>query len=500
MPGFTETPRVSDSLSVRVPAMFAGFALLMCLLAVQQTFAANFVVNQSGDAGDLTCDATCTLRDAVDDANAPAATNDTISFAAGLTTINLTSQIFIDNAGTLTIMGNGANALTIDGGAGTNRIFLVNSAIVTIRGVTMSGGGGGNGNSGMAVQAAGGTITLEEVVVQNNAGENNNFGAVFFFNGTNHRIVNSTFTANNNFVGCAAIYTESTTLTILNTTISGNSSPGGSGGAICFSNTTGTIRNTTISGNTAGSGFGGGGIYIQSGATVDLGNTIVAGNSASTGPDLSINGNGTTSVFTTSGGNLIGNNSGGGASVTFPTGNANANGDKVGTTGSVINPLLDALANNGGTTPTRALLPRSPALDSGINALATAAGLTSDQRGSPRIRDGNGDTVATVDSGAFEQQVSTAAMVSIGGRVMTETGRGITGVVVTMIDSGGNVRTTVSAAGGRYRFETVEASSTYIITATGKRFTFRQAAQVVNVDDETDEINFIANPTKRFGT
>lgn len=336
--------------------------------------------------------------------------------------------------------------------------------------------------------------------MQNNAGENGNFGSIFFFRGTNHRIVNSTFTGNNNFVAYGAFYAVETTLTVLNTTVSGNLSPGGSAGAVGFSDTTGTVRNTTISGNTSGGSFGGGGIYIQGSATVDLGNTIVAGNSASTGPDLYRNSS--TSIFTTSGGNLIGNNSGNAANpntTAFPTGNPNANGDKVGTTGSVIDPMLGTLQNNGGTTPTRALLAGSPAIDMGLNSLASGAGLTTDQRGLTRIVDGNNDTVATIDIGAYEAQFApTAATVSIGGRVMTETGRGITGVVVTITDLGGNVRTTVSAAGGYYRFETVEAGSTYIITATGKRFTFSRASQTLNVTDETDEVNFIANPVKRF--
>lgn len=136
--------------------------LMVCLLAFvftfqAQTFAVDFSVNLTGDAGDFTCDATCTLRDAIDDANA-AVTDDTISFAAGITNITLsTNQIDINNAGTLTINGSGANVLTIDGGAGMNRIFLVNSATVTIRGVTLTGG---NGN-GAAVRVNDGMLILE---------------------------------------------------------------------------------------------------------------------------------------------------------------------------------------------------------------------------------------------------------------------------------------------------------------------------------------------------
>ncbi len=390
---------------------FLSVCLLTLLFTLStQTFAVDFTVNQAGDAGDLTCDATCTLRDAVDDTNA-AATNDTISFAAGLTTITLTDQILINNGGTLTITGPGANVLTIDGGAGRNRIFQTGSATVTIRGVTLSGGN----NKGAAVLANSGTLILEEVVVQNNAGDGS-VGAVAFNGGTNHRIANSTISGNTLFNDCAAIYALNTSLTVVNTTVSGNSTDasGFGTGAICIDGISmATFRNTTISGNTAGgTGFLGGGGIFNANSTVDLGNTIVAGNTAANpGPDLYRFSS--RSTFTTSGGNLIGDNSGNPSepnTVTFPTGNPNANGDKVGTGGSVINPLLGPLQNNGGPTPTRALLVGSPAVDAGLNALAVdpfnGTALAFDQRGTgfPRIRDGNGDGTAIVDIGAVELQ------------------------------------------------------------------------------------------------
>jgi hypothetical protein len=480
---------------------FALFFLLFIYLTATQTFAVDFPVNQAGDAGDLTCDATCTLRDAVDDANA-AASDDTISFAAGITNITLVnSQITINNAGTLSINGTGANVLTIDGGAGTNRIFFVDGATVTIQGVTLSGGNG----SGAAVYARLGTLVLESVLVQNNPG-GFSFGAVRFESGTNHRISNSTISNNTGGADCAAFYAQvAAALTVVNTTVSGNSTSGSGTGAICIlGSSTATFRNTTISGNTAnGTGpNGGGGIYIQDTATVNLGNTIVAGNSAPNGPDLYRQSSATT--FTTSGGNLIGDNSGNASApntTAFPTGNPNLNGDKVGTTGGVINPLLAALSNNGGTTPTRALLAGSPALDSGVNSLATEP---FDQRGAGflRIRDGNNDSTATVDIGAYEAQTApttpTAATVSVGGRIMTTSGKGIGNVAVTMTDSAGNVRTTVSAESGSYRFDEVEVGETYILSVRGKRYTFNQSSQVMNINEETSDINFIGYSQKTF--
>ncbi|MBK8022884.1 MAG: hypothetical protein IPK19_15995 [Chloroflexi bacterium] len=67
-----------------------------------------------------------------------------------------------------------------------------------------------------------------------------------------------------------------------------------------------------------------------------------------------------------------------------------------GADGQNTNPLLDVLADNGGPTETHALLPGSPAINSGNNAKAqdhTGATLTTDQRGSGFLRINN----ATVD-------------------------------------------------------------------------------------------------------
>ncbi|HVG42459.1 MAG TPA: hypothetical protein VM888_12670, partial [Chitinophagaceae bacterium] len=74
---------------------------------------------------------------------------------------------------------------------------------------------------------------------------------------------------------------------------------------------------------------------------------------------------------------------------------------------------------------------------------------------------------------------------------------GITGVSLSLTDSEGNTRTTVSTSGGYYQFTDVQVGETYIISATGKRFTFSQPVQVLNVNEETNEINFVASSDKR---
>jgi hypothetical protein len=94
---------------------------------------------------------------------------------------------------------------------------------------------------------------------------------------------------------------------------------------------------------------------------------------------------------------------------------------------------------------------------------------------------------------AIQVQAPTAASVTVGGRVITSRGRGIRNVVVTMTDSNGNTRTATSSSFGYYRFTDVPAGETYIFTARGKRFSFRQNSQVHSIVEDIDDINFVAS-------
>ena len=167
---------------------------------------------------------------------------------------------------------------------------------------------------------------------------------------------------------------------LTNSTVSGNTANLNGGGIYNSSSTLLTIRLTitssTISGNTATNGIGGG-IYNNQ---ATLTNTIIAGNSL--GNDCVIDSFGT---ITSLGHNLDSD------------GTCGLNGP--GDLSNVVDPKLGPLADNGGPTLTHALLPGSPAIDSGDDSvLGVPHNLTTDQRGPgfPRLQG------AHVDIGAYE--------------------------------------------------------------------------------------------------
>lgn len=103
----------------------------------------------------------------------------------------------------------------------------------------------------------------------------------------------------------------------------------------------------------------------------------------------------------------------------------------------------------------------------------------------------------TIKSGFFTAPLlfaPTAAMVTVSGRVTTATGRGIRSVLIFMTDGQGTLRTTTSSSFGYFRFTDVGAGETYIFTAKAKRFTFSQPSLVLNIDSNTNDVNFVANP------
>ncbi len=186
---------------------------------------------------------------------------------------------------------------------------------------------------------------------------------------------------------------------IVNSTISANVSAATAGAMVAFGNLALELDNTTVNGNSAAPTRTGG-IVMSSGATYP----VSASNTAP--PSLKLVSS------------ILANNSSNGGDVatntaTIPTFGINAFNSLVqnpcSTCAIVVSgpatfvgtdPLVGPLAFNGGTTRTHALLPGSPALNSGSNDLA----LTTDQRGFgfPRVAGG------APDMGAYEASQSLA--------------------------------------------------------------------------------------------
>lgn len=483
-----------------------GMCLLLGVISLQ---AANLTVNTTADAG------AGSLRQAIIDATANAAAN-IVTFNVPTTdsgynaaenrfTINLLSSLPDLPLAPLTINNNQPQGMTVRGNNSFRIFTLVDSAVVTMNNLTISNGFSNDGLGGGGIfMGASSTLNLNGSTVSGNTASNNG-GGIYMRNSATLFLANSTVSGNTATNGGGIYINDSGTLNSNASTVSGNiANNGGNGGGI-FNGTSGTINATsnTIDGNSASDS--GGGIYNT--ATITLTNNTVSSNTAGSGGGIYNNftatlDNNLVALNTALDGNdLLGRGSRGNAFVGTYNLIGNADGseglaaatNQLGSTISPIDPLIGPLQNNGGATFTRALPNNSPAIDKG-----NSPAIITDQRGQARPYDnplianaasGNGS-----DVGAFEvQAVPTAANVSVSGRAMTSSGRGIRNVIIRLTDEDGIVRTATTTSFGYYRFEEVAAGETYIISASGKRFTFSQPSRVLNILEDIEGVDFIAN-------
>ena len=83
----------------------------------------------------------------------------------------------------------------------------------------------------------------------------------------------------------------------------------------------------------------------------------------------------------------------------------------------------------------------------------------------------------------------TAAGASIGGRVLSSNGRGLSRAVVSLTTASGETFTTITNSFGYYRFEDVLPGQTVILGVTSKRFVFEP--KVLNVGEDLFETDFM---------
>jgi Lamin Tail Domain/Carboxypeptidase regulatory-like domain len=87
----------------------------------------------------------------------------------------------------------------------------------------------------------------------------------------------------------------------------------------------------------------------------------------------------------------------------------------------------------------------------------------------------------------------TAADGSINGRILSASGRGIGNVRVTLQSvATGEVRYVRTNPFGYYRFSELETGEDYVLSVASKRYTFAQSSVVVNLNENLEGLNFIA--------
>ncbi len=322
-------------------------------------------------------------------------------------TITLTSGP-IAVATSVRIDGPGARRLTVSGNS-SSRILDLLEGIVTLTGLSFVDGrsptqGDATNQSGGAIRSVASLTVYQCYFASNSAGFCGGAIAQLPNNSRNSAaIIDSTFTRNqvrSNGNGNAfsqgltgGLEPSGSSIVQRCTFFANQPAPdqlGGGlwGGGVCNLSGRLELDECTFSDNLADYG---GGVYNFQG-TVTVRNSIIAGNGGLVrGPDVDMSStaeSGTGDVRSL-GHNLIGN-AAGMANRIF---GAADSGDIVGSAVQPIDPLLGPLADNGGPTPTLALLPGSPALDAGDPSYPESF----DQRGSPRVAG------AGMDIGAYEQ-------------------------------------------------------------------------------------------------
>ncbi|MBA2435984.1 MAG: right-handed parallel beta-helix repeat-containing protein [Chthoniobacterales bacterium] len=258
-----------------------ALAALLFILAASNAAAATFTVTNTNDSG------AGSLRQAVVDSNA-AAGSDTIVFNSLFDTpqtITLASVITINPAtgDSLTITGPGADLLTVSGNNAV-RIFAVDSGdTATISGMTLTQGTTvGAGAAGSAIDNDGNLTVTSSTFSSNTAGWG---GAIA--NGLSLTVAGCTFTDNtatsgsSTALGGGAIYSNATaaTVSISNSTFTGNDEIGGSGGGGAIRNRGGTmnISNSTFTSNTAVDGGG----AVDNNDVMTMDSCTISGNTVS---------------------------------------------------------------------------------------------------------------------------------------------------------------------------------------------------------------------------
>ena len=324
------------------------------------------------------------------------AAGDVAGLVAAITTSNTNNQ-----ADTINLAANATYSITAPNntsvGDGTNGLPIVALDTAIVNSLTINGNGAiiqrstAVGTVDFRILRVNGVLVLDSIAIANGNASDGVFGGGISVGAggrltvLNSAIINNTHTAQPG--GGIGIEGGAGPVNIVNSTISGNrttaAAGNGNGAGIETLNATGllTILQSTVANNVAtGAGSSGGGMRVAGTSTVEIRNSILFGNSDSSGNNDVSNGNLTAGDVTAAT-----------SIIRVATGTA--------ITGafSSADPLLGVLQNNGGRTVTHALQTGSSAINTGNNALAPSS---TDQRGTGFNR----IIGSTIDIGAYEFQ------------------------------------------------------------------------------------------------
>lgn len=366
----------------RLATTLAGAALLLALSGTPSVHAATITVTP-GAVG-LADDGQCSLVEAITNANNDSqlyATAGECAAGSGADIITLAGNTYGYAPGTVnppdwSPLPAVSSPITIDGN---------NAAIERTGGTTFR----------ILYIAASGDLTLNNVTLRN-GNLNFSYGAGIYNDGGTVTINNSTISGNSTQNGSGGGIVNGGTMTLNNSTVSGNSAGNGGGGI--YNSGTLMLNNSTVSGNSASDG---GGIYNQ--GSVTFNRTIVSGNSATSASEVSnYYGSVTSNNY-----NLFGDSSQTNAQAFngFAPSGTDRTATSDGTHPAAIGGILDTtLAQNGAQshTFTHALVVDSPAIDViPITDANCNPGSSVDQRGGARAN-GVNQGGAACDIGAFE--------------------------------------------------------------------------------------------------
>ncbi|MBI5293957.1 MAG: S-layer homology domain-containing protein [Chloroflexi bacterium] len=443
--------------------------------------AATIIVSNANDSG------AGSLRQAIADAGE----GDTITFA-GDYAIQLASELTIGSD--LTIDGSG-HSISVSGdttgdGAGDVRVFYVNTGVFfNLNNLTVTKGQA-IGNFGGGLYNNNGTVTITNSTFSGNSADQGS--SIYNDNGTVN-VTTSTFSGNSAVFGAGLFNKSGGVMTVTNSTLSDNSASVGGG---IFNYGALTVDNSTFTGNSAIDAGGGG---IVNTGTLDVTNSTFSGNTAKGGGGIYNTGtaNVANSTFSENSTTIIG---GGGI---FSTGtltalNTTFSGNNTDTTGGGI-------YSSGSATVKNTLVVKGTAGDNCFGTLDGTANAADD--GSCGASFANTPNLHLGTLGNYGGPTQTIPLLIFSDAINMGDNATCSAASVNGKDQRGKARDAACDMGA-YEFEFSQAGPTFTVTTAADyddnacsdaNCTLREALNAANANSDANTITFAANYTITLG-